>query len=70
MKLLDVASALGMDIALESILWWAILYFFIVHVVMGLLGEMVRTGIKSMARAAVRALSKKRGNQEYRKKYI
>jgi hypothetical protein len=50
LKILDVAAALGMDMALESLLWWGFLYFLVVHVLMGLLGEVVRTAIKTLAR--------------------
>lgn len=56
MKLLDVASVLGIDLALETILWWGLLYFIIVYVFLGLLGEVVRSVIKAVARALSRRI--------------
>jgi hypothetical protein len=47
MKLLEVVTALGIDTTIESVLWWTLLYFLIVHVFLGLVGEMTRTLIKA-----------------------
>lgn len=53
MRTLAVLEAFGLDAPVETLLYYAILYFLVVHVLFGLAGEVVRALIRWLARAIV-----------------
>lgn len=53
MRALAVLEALGLDAPVETLLWYAFLYFMIVHVLFPFAGELVRAAIRSAAHAIV-----------------
>lgn len=72
MKILELLETLGMDTAVDSLIWWVIIYFLVVNVGLGLLGDIVRGLLKTLARAVWNFVAERcRGGQwQKRRRYV
>ena len=59
-----------MDTAVDSLIWWVILYFLVVNVGLGLLGDIVRGVLKTLARAVWNFVAERCRGQQKRRRFV